>query len=56
MCVTDVQGYFVSGASVYRLLKAHELITSPAFLVIKAADVFRDQTTAPNQLWQTDFT
>jgi putative transposase len=24
--------------------------------VIKAADVFKDKTTAPNQLWQTDFT
>ena len=40
----------------YRLLKAHDLITSPAFVVIKAADEFRDKTTAPNQLWQTDFT
>lgn len=53
---TDTQGYFVSEASVYRLLKAHDLITSPAFVVIKAADSFKDQTTAPNQLWQTDFT
>ena len=26
---TDTEGYFVSEASVYRLLKAHELITSP---------------------------
>jgi putative transposase len=53
---TDTKGYFVSEASVYRLLKAHDLITSPAFVVIKAADAFKDQTTAPNQLWQTDFT
>ena len=37
---TDTQGYFVSEASVYRLLKAHDLITSPAFVVIKAADEF----------------
>src|ERR671921_559070 len=35
---TDEQKYFVSEASVYRLLKAHDLITSPAFIVIKAAD------------------
>ena len=48
--------YFVSEASVYRLLKAHDLITSPAFIVMKAADEFKDKTTAPNQLWQTDFT
>jgi len=53
---TDRVGYFVSEASVYRLLKAHDLITSPAFVVIRAADEFRDKTTAPNQLWQTDFT
>ena len=53
---TDTRSYFVSESSVYRLLKAHDLITSPAFIVMKAADEFRDKTTAPNQLWQTDFT
>jgi transposase InsO family protein len=53
---TDAKKYFVSEASVYRILKAHDLITSPAFVVIKAADEFKDKTTAPNQLWQTDFT
>jgi putative transposase len=53
---TDTKDYFVSEASVYRLLKAHDLITSPAFIVIKAAKEFKDKTTAPNQLWQTDFT
>ena len=53
---TDTKKYFVSEASVYRILKAHDLITSPAFVVIKAADEFRDKTTRPNQLWQTDFT
>ena len=53
---TDTENYFVSEASVYRLLKAHDLITGPAFIVVKAADEFKDKTTAPNQLWQTDFT
>src|SRR5580700_524624 len=53
---TDEQEYFVSEASVYRLLKAHGLITSPAYVVIKAANEFKDKTTAINQLWQTDFT
>jgi transposase InsO family protein len=53
---TDEKKYFVSEASVYRLLKAHDLITSPAYIVIKAAAEFKDKTTAPNQLWQTDFT
>jgi transposase InsO family protein len=41
---------------VLQALKAHDLITSPAFVVIKAAAEFRDKTTTPNQLWQTDFT
>ncbi len=53
---TDTEKYFLSEASVYRLLKFHDLITSPAYVVIKAADEFKDKTTAPNQMWQTDFT
>ena len=53
---TDTESYFVSEASVYRLLKARDLIASPAFIVMKAANQFKDKTTAPNQLWQTDFT
>jgi putative transposase len=53
---TDTESYFVSEASVYRLLKAFDLIASPAYIVVKAADAFSDKTTAPNQLWQTDFT
>ena len=53
---TDRNRYFVSESSVYRVLKAHDLITSPAFIVIKAASEFTDKTTAINQLWQTDFT
>jgi putative transposase len=51
----DQQQYFVSEASVYRLLKARGLITSPAFILLKAADHFAQPTTAINQLWQTDF-
>lgn len=53
---TDTEKYFVSEASVYRLLKSQDLITSPAYIVIKAANEFKDKTTAPNQMWQTDFT
>ncbi len=54
--VDQQRWYFVSEASVYRLLKAHDLITSPAFILMKAAESFTHPTTAPNQLWQTDFT
>src|SRR5262249_56835588 len=43
---TDTQSYFVSEASVYRLLKAHELIATPAFIRIKSDDAFKDTTTA----------
>jgi transposase InsO family protein len=53
---TDTRRYFVSEASVYRLLVAHDLVTSPAFAIIKAAEEFHEKTTRPNQLWQTDFT
>ena len=33
---TDTESYFVSEASVYRLLKSLDLITSPAFIVVNA--------------------
>jgi hypothetical protein len=40
----------VSEATVYRLLKDHCLITSPAFILMKAADRFANPTTelSPN--------
>ncbi|RMA40630.1 IS3 family transposase [Rhodophyticola porphyridii] len=53
---TDQERYFVSESTVYRTLKAHDLLTSPAFIVLKAASEFEHKTTAINQLWQTDFT
>ena len=53
---TDEKKYYISEASAYRILNERDLITSPAFVVIKAADEFRDKTTHPNELWQTDFT
>ena len=34
MRFTDTKSYFVSEASVYRLLKDHDLIASPATIVI----------------------
>jgi transposase InsO family protein len=37
-------------------LKEVGLITVPDYVVIKAADEFKDKTTAINQMWQTDFT
>lgn len=56
MTFTDERNNFVYETSVYRLLRSRDLITSPVFIVMKAAEEFRDKTTAPNQLWQTYFT
>ena len=53
---TDEKRYFISESSVYRVLKDADLITAPAHVVIRASDEFRDKTTRPNELWQTDFT
>jgi len=53
---TDEKRYFVSESSVYRILSAEDLITAPAHVVIRAADEFRNKTSRPNELWQTDFT
>lgn len=33
---TEQRRYFLSEATVYRLLKAHDLITSPAYILMKA--------------------
>jgi len=41
---------------VYRILKAHDLITSPQFTVMQAADKFMHPTSRVHELWQTDFT
>jgi putative transposase len=54
--ITDTKKWFISESSVYRILKAHDLITSPAFMVNEAADEFRDKTTRIHQQWQMDFT
>ena len=54
--LTDTQGYYISESSVYRILKANDLITSPSYTVLSAKDKFDQPTTRVNQLWQTDFT
>jgi len=54
--ITVTHDYFVSESSVYRLLKAHDLITSPQFTVMSVSDKFQNPTSRINELWQTDFT
>jgi hypothetical protein len=44
----DQERYFVCASTVYRVLKAHDLISSPAFIVLKAASEFKDKAAAIN--------
>ena len=54
--LTDREGHFLSESSVYRILKAYDLMPSPAFIVLSAGKTFHHPTHRPNELWQTDFT
>jgi transposase-like protein len=54
--ITDNKKWFISESSVYRILKANNLITSPAFIVNEAADEYKYKTTRIHQQWQIDFT
>ena len=54
--ITDNVGWSVSERSVYRILRNHDLLTSPAYIVISAADEFKHKTTRVHEMWQTDFT
>jgi putative transposase len=47
---TDHQGYFISESSVYRILKAHNLVTSPAYSLISAKDKFEHPTSRVDEL------
>ncbi len=53
---TDERRYFLSESSVYRILKAYDLITSPAYILLSASDRFAQPTRRVHELWQTDFT
>ena len=53
---TDEKRYFVSESSVYRILKAADLITSPAYILMSASDAFQHPTSRVHEMWQTDFT
>jgi transposase-like protein len=54
--MTDSEGTLISESSVYRILKSYDLVTSPAYIVMAAADEFRHKTRRVHELWQTDFT
>ena len=54
--ITDTYGYFISESSVYRILKSFDLVTSPCYIVMSAADKYSQPTTRVHEMWQTDFT
>ena len=54
--ITDHEGWFISERSVYRILRSYDLVTSPAYIVMSAADEFEHKTRRVHELWQTDFT
>jgi putative transposase len=54
--ITDSDGWFISERSVYRILKDFDLLTSPAYIVMSAADEFKHKTRQVHEMWQTDFT
>jgi transposase InsO family protein len=53
---TDEKDYFISESSTYRILKGFDLVESPAFQIMSAADEFKHPTKRILELWQTDFT
>jgi putative transposase len=50
--ITDEYKYFIFESSVYRVLKQHDLMTSPAYILLSASDSFHTQTKRINELWQ----
>lgn len=54
--ITDEQKIFISESSVYRILKAKGLITTPAHILLSASNEFNNKTHFVHEMWQTDFT
>jgi putative transposase len=53
--ITYTLAYLISESSAYRILRAFELVASPAYIVISAKDKFQHPTKRINDLWRTDF-
>ena len=49
-------GISSSESSVYRILKAYDLLENPAFEIIPVKEKFEKPTRRVNEMWQTDFT
>jgi transposase InsO family protein len=54
--LSDTKGIFISESSVYRILKARGLITTPSHILLAAGNEFSQKTCFVHEMWQTDFT
>jgi putative transposase len=54
--LSDEKRIFISESSVYRILKARGLITSPSHILLAAGNEYSHKTCVVHQMWQTDFT
>jgi putative transposase len=52
--ISDAKGIFISESSVYRILKARGLITSPSHILLEATNEYSHKTCFVHEMWQTD--
>jgi putative transposase len=53
--ITNTKEYFISESSFYRILNNHDLITSPAYILMQVGDSFKNPTRRIHELRQTGF-
>ena len=53
---THEHRYFMSESTAYRILKSHDLITTPVYVLTSAEEKFQHPTRSVHEMWQTDFT
>jgi hypothetical protein len=52
--ITDTEGYFILGSSVYRILISFDSVPSPSYMLMSASDSFHHQTVKVHKLRQTN--
>jgi hypothetical protein len=48
--IIDIEGYFISESSVYRILKSYDLSISPAYILMSAGNSFKNPTRRVNEM------